>query len=191
VNIGAENKKQVRLMAALLAVLALVFFYNFKDSIWGTSASAHPSTPVTQPQQPKTASAMPASDGSDPRLRLDILDGSRRVKYEAGGRNIFAMGAIPIPTPEGSIRTANPTPPPPPPTPPPPPKIPLLYYGYANKPGEPRKIFLQPEGGGQVFIAEQGQIVNRRYRVVQIQPNQVLMEDVLTNNRQPIPLTVK
>jgi hypothetical protein len=190
VNIGAENKKQVRLMAALLAVLALVFFYNFKDSIWGTSASAHPSAPVTQPQ-PKTANALPAPDGSDPRLRLDILDASRRVKYEAAGRNPFAMGAvIEIPTMVASPKpgpTVSPTPLPPPP----PPKIPLLYYGYASKPGEPRKIFLQPEGGGQVFIAAQGGIVDRRYRVVQIQPNQVVMEDVLTNNRQPIPLTVK
>jgi len=189
VNIGAENKKQVRLMAALLAVLALVFFYNFRDSIWGTSASAHPSAPVTQPQ-PKTAGALPAADGSDPRLRLDILNNSRRVKYEAGGRNIFAMGPVAMPTPAASVKL-TPAPPTPPPTPPPPPKIPLLYYGYASKPGEPRTIFLQPEGGGQVFIAAQGQIVNRRYRVVQIQPNQVLMEDVLTNNRQPIPLTVK
>lgn len=188
-NIGAENKKQVRLMVALLAALALVFFYNFKDSIWGTSASAHPSAPVTPPQQ-KTASALPAPDGSDPRLRLDILDNSRRVRYEAGGRNIFAMGAIAMPTPVGPVKMASP-PPTPPPTPTPPPKIPLLYYGYASKPGEPRRIFLQPEGGGQVFIAAQGDIVNRRYRVVQIQPNQVVMEDVLINNRQSIPLTVK
>jgi hypothetical protein len=189
VNIGAENKKQVRLMAALLAVLALVFFYNFRDSIWGTSASAHPSAPVTQPQ-PKTAGALPAPDGSDPRLRLDILNNSRRVKYEASGRNIFAMGAPDIPKIVAPPKL-DPTGPTPTPTPPPPPKIPLLYYGYASKPGEPRRIFLQPEGGGQVFIAAQGDIVNRRYRVVQIQPNQVVMEDVLTNNRQPILLTVK
>jgi hypothetical protein len=189
VKIGAENKKEVRLMVALLAVLALVFFYNFKDSIWGTSASAHPSVPSVQPQ-PKTANVLPAPDGTDPRLRLDILDTSRRVKYEAGGRNIFAMGAIAIPTPEVPVKNTSPTPPPPPPTPPPP-NFHLLYYGYASKPSEPKRIFLQPEGGGQVFIAAQGDIVNRRYRVVQIQPNQVVLEDVLTHDHQTVPITVK
>jgi hypothetical protein len=118
-------------------------------------------------------------------LRLDILEASRKVKYEAGARNPFAMGAIPIiPTPFPVKGT--PTPPPgPTPTPPPPP-IPLKYYGFASKPGEPKRIFLQPEGGEQVYIAAQGDIVNRRYRVIQIQPTSVLMEDVLSGNRQSI-----
>jgi len=189
VKIGAENKKKVRLMAALLAVLALVFFYNFKDSVLGTSASAHPSVPVTQAPR-KTANVLPAPDGSDPRLRLDILDASRKVKYEAGGRNPFAV-TIEIPPISSSVKTTTPPPPPTPPPTPPPPNFHLLYYGYASKPGEPRTIFLQPEGGGQVFIVAQGQIVNRRYRVVQIQPNQVVLEDVLTHDRQSVPLTVK
>jgi hypothetical protein len=190
VKIGAENKKKVRLMAALLAILALVFFYNFKDSVLGTSASAHPSVPVAQAPR-KTANVLPAPDGSDPRLRLDILDTSRRVKYEAGGRNIFAMGAIAIPTPEVPVKSTTPIGPPPPPPPPPPPNFHLVYYGYASKPGEPKKIFLQPEGGGPVSIAAQGDIVNRRYRVVQIQPNQVVLEDVLTHDRQSVSITVK
>ena len=71
------------------------------------------------------------------------------------------------------------------PTPPPPP-IPIKYYGLVSKPGEPKRIFLQPEGKEQVYISAQGEIVDRRYRVVQIQPTSVVMEDVLTGNRQTI-----
>jgi hypothetical protein len=65
----------------------------------------------------------------------------------------------------------------------------LKYYGYASKPGEPRKVFLADQSGERVFVVGQGEIVDRRYRLIQIQPSSVIMEDVLTNNRQPIPLT--
>jgi hypothetical protein len=39
-----------------------------------------------------------------------------------------------------------------------------------------------------VFIAKQGDIVDRRYKVIQIQQNSVVIEDVLNRNRQTIPL---
>ena len=53
--------------------------------------------------------------------------------------------------------------------------------------GQPKKIFLSQ--GEDVFIAAEGEIVDRRYRVLRISPNSVEMEDVLNNNRQSIPLT--
>jgi hypothetical protein len=40
-----------------------------------------------------------------------------------------------------------------------------------------------------VFIAVEGDIVDRRYKVVHIGPMSVEVEDVLYNNRQSIPLT--
>jgi len=40
-----------------------------------------------------------------------------------------------------------------------------------------------------VFIASEGDIVNRRYRVVHINPNSVEIEDVLYKHSQSIPLT--
>jgi hypothetical protein len=79
------------------------------------------------------------------------------------------------------------------PTPPPPPPIAVKFYGFANKPEEPKKVFLAAgEGAAQtIFVAQQGDIIDRKYRVVQIQPNSVLIEDVLHNNKQSIPLTAK
>jgi hypothetical protein len=44
---------------------------------------------------------------------------------------------------------------------------------------------------GTVFVAKQGDIVDRRYRVVQITNTYVVIEDVLTNHKQQIPLTAR
>jgi len=193
VKIGAENKKQVMIMAALLAVAAAVVIYDFSGS--GTSSAAPPASSASsrRTSSTKAGTQQLAQNDLDPTLRLDVLEASRRVKYEAGGRNIFQMQASPMPTPIASVR---PTPPPGPPTPaptPPPPPIPLKFYGFANKPGEAKKIFLA-EGDPQnsvVFIAKQGDIVDRRYRVLQISANSVQIEDVLYNNKQNIPLTAR
>jgi hypothetical protein len=193
VRLGAENKKQVMVMVALLAIAVPLIVYEFKDQLFG-SASASPPVSVPAPTPaPKASGVIAPRDSSDPRLRLDILEASRRVKYESGGRNIFRMEEKKIEPVKVAVRR-DPIGPPQDPTPtppPPPPPIPIIYYGYASKPGEPKRIFLQKQGESDVFVAAQGDIVARRYRIVQIQPNSVTMEDVITSNRQPIPLTVK
>ena len=84
--------------------------------------------------------------------------------------------------------SGRPKPPPPVNTgPPPPPPIPLKFYGFSNKPGQPRSIFLAD--GDDIFIGHEGDIVNRRYRIIHIMPTQVEIEDVQNSNRQTIPLS--
>ena len=190
-NIGAENKKQVRWMIALLAVALLVGIYNFVD--FGTSSANSPSPASTSVgnQQKKPALTETADNGTlDPRLRLDILAASQSKKYEDGGRNIFRMEEKKIESVAASVRgPMGPDPQPTPPPPPPPPPIPLKFYGFASKPTEPKKIFLFDEG--EVFVARQGDIVERKYKVIQINNTSVIIEDVLTNNKQTIPLIAK
>ncbi len=198
-KIGAENKKQVRWMIALLAILLLVGIYNFVD--FGTSSANSPasapapaaSTQTTTQTSRKPAAAAQLPDNTlDPRLRLDILAASQNKKYEAGGRNIFRMEEIKIPAVQGSVRQnaemGPPAPPTPTPTPPPPP-IPLKFYGFASKPSEPKRIFLADEG--EVFVARQGDIVERKYKVIQINNTSVIIEDMLNSNRQTIQVTAK
>jgi hypothetical protein len=122
----------------------------------------------------------------DPTLDLDLLRQSEEIKYAGKGRNIFIAG----PPPEIEKPLKNPAldkqaqlPPQPPPLPP----INLKFFGFASRPGEPKKIFLSQ--GEDIFVAAEGDIVNRRYRVVHIAPTAVDIEDVLNNNRQSIPLT--
>ena len=180
-------------MIALLAIAIPLALYNF-SGIFGTSAAAPPAPspsaaagPATSVQK-KPGSVQAPANTLDPTLHTDLLDASRKVKYEAGGRNIFRMEEPPIPKPIAPPRPVNTPLPTPTPAPPPPP-IPLKFYGFASKANEPKRIFL--EEGGAVFIAKQGDIVDRRYKVVQIQNTSVVIEDVLTANKQTIPLTAK
>jgi hypothetical protein len=102
------------------------------------------------------------------------------------------MEAAPIPTPIQPVNV-GPTPTPAPPTPTPLPPIPLKFFGIQNKPNEPKRVFLS-EGDavtGTVFVAKQGDIVDRRYKVGQIANAYVVIEDVLTGNKQQIPLTAR
>jgi hypothetical protein len=184
VKIGVENKKQVRWMIALLVIALLVGIYNFRDLV--TSSAAPPAASSTAAQR----KAPPVVDSTlDPRFRWDILSASQNKKYEAG-RNIFRMEELKIDKPIADVRTKGPMGPEPPPTPtptPPPPPITLKFYGFASKSNEPKKIFLADQD--EVFLAKQGDIVERKYKVAQINNTSVVIEDMLNNNRQTIPLT--
>jgi hypothetical protein len=125
------------------------------------------------------------SESLDPRLQLKLLEASEAIKYEGKGRNIFLAQAEVIPQPKVAVNVK----PQPvvPPGPPPPPPINLRFFGFASRPGEPKRVFLMQ--GEDTFIAGEGDIVDRRYRIIRIGPTFVEVEDVLNNNRQSIPLT--
>jgi hypothetical protein len=178
-------------VAAVLCVAALI----------STARMLWPSAPAPAPAVVQTiAASVPrpvirTSSGKlvshseprlDPTLDLDLLRQSEQIKYAGTGRNIFVEGSEPvIPKP---IRPGTPDPAKlSTPVIPPPPPITLKFYGYASKPGEPKKIFLSQ--GDDIFVASEGDIVDRRYRILHITPTSVDVEDVLNNNRQSIPLT--
>src|SRR5947208_5805666 len=69
-----------------------------------------------------------------------------------------------------------------------PPAVNLRFYGYSIRPGEPTKAFLAE--GEDFFVAKESEIVNRRYRLLRITNNSVLVEDVLDNIKKIIPLTL-
>jgi hypothetical protein len=187
VKIGAENKKQVRVMIVLLVVLLFVGIYNFVD--FGTSSAASPAT--SSPSQPKKPGGSQLADSTlDPRLHWPTLIASQSIKYEPG-RNIFKMEEPKIEAVAGPVRQ-GPMGPDPPPTPTPtptPPPIPLKFYGFASKPNEQKKIFLDHDG--EVYVVRQGDIVERKYKVVQINNTNVLIEDVLNNSKETIQLTAR
>jgi hypothetical protein len=195
VKIGAENRSKLVAAVALMA-LAIVLLGRWMFSSGGPSpAAANPPTTVATPTTPPPAlkarvrgrKINTASRSLDPSLRYDWLKASEDTKYEGRGRNIF-RAQIDMPRPERNGSTDHAQQMPPQPTgPPPPPPINLKFFGFASKPGEPKKIFLSQ--GEDVFIAGEGEIVDRRYRILRISPMSVEVEDVLNNNRQSIPLT--
>ena len=205
-NLGTENKNKT-MVAGALGLLALgMVVYRFMSPTGGPPPLPSANQPAAQGTRvagavepgsrgqvrrtstlkPATGKKAVAQPSLDPTLRLALLRASEDTKYTGTGRNIF-RAEIPIP----KVVQAPVTPQPAPQqvyTQPPPPPIPLKFFGFASKPGEPKRIFLS-SNEGDVFIAAEGDIVDRRYKVVRITNSAVEIEDVLNNNRQSIPLT--
>jgi hypothetical protein len=194
VKVGTENRNKL-IAAAVLGVIALVLVGRMLFPSVPSEPEATGVVPALSPQPARPAGKTRAGahrptgppHSIDPSLRYDWLKASEDTKYEGNGRNIF-MAQAEIPQPVANPQTdAEKEKEKGPPQPPPPPPINLKFYGFASKPGEPKKVFLSQ--GEDIFIASEGQIVDRRYKVLRISPVSVEIEDVLSNNRQMIPLT--
>jgi hypothetical protein len=197
VKLGTENKTKT-IAAAVLVVFAIFMLARTftgggetpapsGTSTAATKAPAASSRPGKRKQAADRAKAQPVlAETLDPTLRFDLLKSSEEVTYKGSGRDIFHSQAAPspadIPKPIVNPATVIAS------TPPPPPPINLKLYGYAqHKNGEAKRIFLS--SGEDIFVAKEGDIVNRRYKILKINNNSVDVEDVLTNNRQTLYLT--
>ncbi len=190
-KVGAENRNKTYFAIGLLAV-ALLLLARWVFSSTESPAPVRASVAAVPAQDTVVVAkdhAVPGKKNApaprlDPTLDFNLLRPSEDTRYTGAGRNIFeAQVEIPQPIKSPIIQT----PPPPPPGPPPPPPINLKFYGFASQRGEAKRIFLAE--GEDVFIAAEGDIVDRRYKILHISPNAVEIEDVLHNNRQSIPLT--
>ncbi len=201
-KVGAENSKKTALAAGLfiVALFMVIRMFSSGDSAT-TAAPANAATGVpaapggrrttarrtTRAQQKQTGG--PVTPSLDPRLHLDELEATENTDYTGKGRNIFLAQAndVVIPQPVASPIKKN-TPPPQPiaQMPPPPPPIELKFFGFASTQGV-KKVFLAKDG--DIFVASEGDIVNRRYKIVKINANNIAVLDVLNTNRQTIPLT--
>lgn len=187
-KIGAENPKKVAIAACLLLIGVFILVRGLSSvGGGGSGAAASSSPPVVQPMtQGKGQTQILPENNLDPRLRLDLLKASAGVEYKGNGRNIFRVGAAPvtpIPNPTAKVIKQGPT------TPPPPPQvINLKFFGFARATtGGGSKVFLAK--GDDVFVASEGEIVDRRYKILRITPTSVEVEDVVGNFRQTLPLT--
>lgn len=202
---GAENSKKT-IAAGALFLVAIVMFIRMISGSTGSSAPTNTTTATTAPPPTtRPARRVPGRRGSrgsvektsgpvtpslDPRLRLAQLKETEETSYDGKGRNIFMSTEEPlakIPTPVGPgikpdkqpVAVVIPTPNVPPP-------INLKFFGFASGPDHKRVFLVQ---GDDVFVAGEGDIVQRRYKIVKINANNIEVMDVLSNNRQTIPLT--
>jgi hypothetical protein len=203
VKLGIENRKQKIAAAVLGVILLVVLGYEFIPSS-STNASTTPAAAAGFPESsPLKTPAGHHGSGStsgkkerpaqslDPTLHLQQLTAAEQIKYEGLGRNIFVSQAeeVVIPKVVGKANTDDPASKPyAPPAVAALPPIPLKFFGFSNQPGEPKKAFLSK--GEDIFIAEEGEIVDRRYKVVKISPVSVDIQDVVGSGPpQSIPLT--
>jgi len=206
IKVGTEDKKKVYL-ASGLGLVMLILLVRFLWQTFGPSPSSAPAPPpvVTAPRPattpsggetaqvdtPAAAYAHPAAKigglaSLDPTLHPEIMHQAESLEYTGKGRNIFSQFSAPpeIPKPIAPIRQANVNTGPPPPPPPPP--INLGFYGYAAEKTGQKQVFLLH--GDDIFIASEGDVVDRRYRVVKIGTASVQVEDIPYHNTQTLPL---
>lgn len=137
------------------------------------------------------------SSSLDPTLDQSAMLRTESLVYTGSGRNIFSLiytppVAIPTNVPKVRGKAAAPvvyTPPPPPvPCPPNCPPMPLKFFGTATR-GGVRQAFLL--SGEDVYLASQGDIVARRYKVLTINANSVQMEDLTNHFQQTLPMSTQ
>jgi hypothetical protein len=211
VKVGTENRRNLIAAIVLGVIAVLVAVYQFmpaSSTVASTTTAPGPGTSGFHPlkieerilaRKGKAAKGDPGkkekpAQSLDPTLNLRQLSATEQIKYEGSGRNIFVSQAeVEIPKPlapgqTGPAGAAAATPVWQLPAATAPPPIPLKFFGFANHPGEPKKVFLSK--GDDVFIAGEGEIVDRRYKVVHISTGSVEIQDVVTSGPpQTVPLT--
>jgi hypothetical protein len=209
IRLTADQQKKGAAVGAFVLLAAGILYYELRDD---SPAPVAPPVVITAPaRSAPAAGAVPAlpsgnmvgaaakklgttSAQLDPTLRMGPMLVTESLVYSGSGRNIFSANSAPvdIPKPVAAVRpvkAAPPGPPPPPPGPPPPPPIDLKFFGTATAANGTRRAFLLH--GEDVFLASDGDIVQRRYKVVTISANSVLVEDMTNNNKQSLPLLAR
>jgi hypothetical protein len=188
-----DTQKKALAVFVFVLLAAGILYYQLSD----TAPSPRPVSPA--PVQTAAApSAHPiaaarnvgsASTQLDPTLHMKAMLVAEGLVYSGTGRNIFSAASAPVDIPK-PIAPARPkaiapvyTPPS---GPPPPPPIDLKFFGTETSSTGQRKAFLLH--GEDVFLAADGDIVQRRYKIITVSANSVLVEDMANNNRQSLPL---
>jgi hypothetical protein len=177
---GPQRRRQIWQLGALVAVLAILLWYHFRQTAPPGSTSnrmvqapAAASGALRLPE-PLKLSALAAAPGT-----ADI------------GRNPFVYGtrpAAPLPAPS-ALPPSRPPLPAAAPAPQGPPPIPLTLAGIAEMPGSGRAMAtLRDPISGALFQALEGDVVDGRYRVVRIGVQSVVLSYLDGSGSRTIPL---
>jgi hypothetical protein len=199
-RLGTEDKKK-RLIAMVVVPLALTFIAH---TVWKLASGP----PTAAPPVASEANSSVGSSGQgnagpgraaqhlesatslDPTLHPEWMAKAENTVYSGTSRNIFSKDSLPpaqtnaIESPIASVRTGPAIPA----GPPPPPPINLKFYGFAKEQNGRRLIFLMH--GEDIFIAGQGDIVDGRYKVIQVNATSVVIEDLAYSNQQTLPMLI-
>jgi hypothetical protein len=209
IRLTPDQQKKGAVIAAFVLVAAGILYYFFHDdSPPPPVAPVVVTAPVKVAPVSKTGAVVAVPPGSssaaaknlgttsaqlDPTLRMEAMLVTESLAYSGSGRNIFSANSVPVDIPKPIVpvrpKPGPPPPPPPPPGPPPPPPIDLKFFGTATAADGRREAFLLH--GDDVFLASDGEIVQRKYKVISISANSILVEDMANNNRQTLPLLAR
>jgi hypothetical protein len=213
----ARDKKQI-VVVSIFGVLLLVFVgYAYNSFFGGAPNPAATQAPVSEPAVRSSSRAETESSGPvsstrgqatapgiaakrmastsaslDPTLDESAMLRTESLVYSGTGRNIFSAISAPPPMvipnnvpsarPDAAAAAAALVPA----GPPPPPPINLKFFGIAVRLNGRRQAFLLD--GEDVYLASEGDIVARKYRIVSISANSIRVEDLVNNDTQVLPL---
>jgi hypothetical protein len=142
----------------------------------------------------------------DPTIRFDLLERAMKVPPAGGQRDLFQISKTPPVTQTAAVlkgpeplvakfygpRAPGPPPGPPGPPPPLPPLVvPFKFYGTSavHPDGKRTAYFIIPGSSpdlDEIFMADEGEVVKKRFRIVQISVDRVVVEDTQDKRRQPV-----
>ncbi len=213
-----RDKKQIVVVSIFGVLLLVFVGYAYNSFFGGSPNPAAKAAPVSSSavqsnSQVETASSsVPAGNARagqgaapgvaakrmastsaslDPTLDESAMLRTESLMYSGSGRNIFsAISAptmeIPRNVPKARPGVTLPVMPPMPVGPPPPPPINLKYFGTAVRSSGRRQAFLLQ--GEDVYLAGEGDIVARKYRIVSIGATNIQVEDLVNHDTQTLPL---
>ena len=167
-------EKAPRLTTAnILAVLAVVLMGRLLTGLLAPSETAlvggHEKSGATELKPRKNTTS---HNALDPSLRSEWLQLSEGIQYKGTGRNIFRAGVPTLRILSGPGPRLLPA------VPPNKPSLTVRprFFGFSSSPADGKRIFLSNDG--DVFIAREGEIVNRRYQILHIKQTSVEVEDL-------------
>ena len=191
-----DVQKKAIAIGGFVALAAGILYYQLSDDSPAPRAQQPVAVQTSRPAATRSSAGVAREVGTastqlDPTLKMGPMLVAEQLIYSGTGRNIFSASSAPIDIPK-PVASARPkvsasvyTPPP---GPPPPPPIDLKFFGTESTSKGKRLAFLLH--GEDVFLAQDGDVVQRRYRILTVSANSVLVEDMTNNNRQSLPLIV-
>jgi hypothetical protein len=168
------RRTQLYVLAGLMALLVVVFFYEFRSSGPGLSGVLAADTKFEP------------LDVQEPSLRLDQLERLRKLEYSGSHRNIFVAGVPPPPKPiagEAAAVAQRPIGP----LPPPPVQVPAEFFGYAAQTKSGKRVAFFTSGDDVLVVAEGDRFLNT-FRLIHIGNESAEVEEISTGRHAMVPL---
>jgi len=217
IRVGVDPKI---LAGGLIAIAAVMFWYNSRNDEGGAPTSVQPHSAVAPTASPNRRRPVPrrqstardrgvlrlrpvdATSGNvDPTLRLDLLARVQAVPPIKNVRNLFETGPAQPSAEEAKaihgptiVPTAVVAPSVGSNTPGPDPmalNIPLKYYGFAQPEAKSERNRGFFLEGDNILVATEGQLLEQRYLVVELTPNSAKLEDTQAKQGQTLALVAE
>lgn len=167
-----KQQKELLVLVVLVLIAALTWFFYGREVKPGSGLTASGQyTPI---------------NAQDYVVILNGLEKAEKTEYKPTGRNIFVIGPMPV---EQAKATGPVNPPfinqgPQPPPPPPPATLSMSFFGYGMLPaGGPRQAFLKEDGGDEVHIVSEGDLLQNHIRILKIGNERLDFEDINTGQK--------